>query len=112
MTLKVFAVYDSKALCYGVPFFMPSVGAAVRAFGDLACDPQSSVSKHPTDYILFEVGEFNDSTAGLVSIVARNLGFASDFIPPVPSRQSRAPVVDKESIDQLELFKDGVEVSS
>jgi hypothetical protein len=60
---------------------MPSIGAAVRAFGDLANDKQSAVAKHPSDYILFQVGEFNDAAASFSSLAApRNLGLASDFI--------------------------------
>lgn len=87
MTLKVFAVYDSKAMCYGVPFFMGTIGSAVRAFSDLAADKQSSVAKHPSDYILFQIGEFDDSKGGLVAVSpTRNLGMASDFlgVPDVP----------------------------
>lgn len=84
MDMKVFSVYDTKAMCYGVPFFMGSVGAAVRAFGDLAADAQSTVSKHPSDYILFQIGEFEDGKGTLVAVSpVRNLGFASDFLPVV-----------------------------
>lgn len=95
MILKVFSVYDTKAMCYGVPFFMGSVGAAVRAFGDLASDKQSSVAKHPSDYILYQIGEFEDSKGGLVAVApVRNLGFASDFLQPldVPKKDNSQEV--------------------
>ena len=36
MITKAFAVYDSKAKFFGVPFFMQQTGLAVRAFTDLA----------------------------------------------------------------------------
>lgn len=84
MTLRVFSVYDTKAMCFGVPFFMGTIGAAVRAFGDLSGDAQSTVAKHPSDYILYQIGEFDDSKGGLVCVAPpRNLGCASDFIDPV-----------------------------
>lgn len=87
MKLKIFSVYDSKALAYGVPFFMPSVGSAVRAFSDLANDPQSMVNRHPTDYVLYEVGEFDDTVGGVVSVQPFvNLGNGGNFIQVMPSQ--------------------------
>lgn len=81
MILKAFAIYDSKALCYGVPFFMASVGSAVRAFGDLANDRQSTVSKHPSDYVLYGIGEYDDNTGLMAhSVPYQNLGIGADFI--------------------------------
>lgn len=81
MTLKVFSLYDTKAMCYATPFFMGSIPSAVRAFGDLANDKNSPVAKHPKDYILFQIGEYDDSTGGLVACSpVRNLGIASDFL--------------------------------
>lgn len=95
MMMKVFAVYDTKALCYATPFFMGSAGTAIRAFSDLVNDNQSSVSKHPTDYILFEIGEFDDQTAKLVSLKEpRNLGLASDFLPVRTASAARSVVVE------------------
>lgn len=80
MKLKAFSIYDTKALAYGVPFFMSSVGQATRAFADLSNDPQSMVFKHPTDFVLFEIGEFNDSDGVICSVSPyRNLGLGSDF---------------------------------
>lgn len=80
MKLRMYSVYDSKALVYGQPMFISSVGSAIRAFTDLCNDPQSIVCKHPTDFVLYEVGEYDDST-GVVFAKSPfvNLGLASDF---------------------------------
>lgn len=81
MIIKAFAVYDTKALCYGQPFFSPTSGAAVRMFSDLANDKQSSVNKHPTDYILMEIGIYDDQNGQLSSEPQpKNLGLASDYL--------------------------------
>lgn len=81
MITKVFAIYDTKALCFGVPFFMPTVGGAVRAFADVANESTSTIYKHPTDYILFQVGEFDDDKGDLHNLLPNvNLGLASDFV--------------------------------
>lgn len=63
MKLELVAVYDSKVEAFMTPFFAQSVGAAVRAFGDVARDPQHEVGKHPEDYALFWLGTFNQQTA-------------------------------------------------
>lgn len=89
MIFKAFSIYDTKALVYGPPFFMANTGSAVRAFGDLASDPQSAISKHPSDYMLFEIGIYDDAKAAMLAVIpVKNLGLASDFLP---SRPGSAP---------------------
>lgn len=61
MIQKVFTVYDSKAEIYLKPFHMNSRGEAVRAFGDASLDEKTQIAKHPEDFTLFEIGEFDDS---------------------------------------------------
>lgn len=81
MIFKVFSVYDSKALVYASPFFSQSVGAAVRAFGDAANDPNVPFAKHPGDYQLYEIGTFDDNTGVMDAVIPmRLLGCAADFV--------------------------------
>lgn len=85
MIMKVFSVYDSKGLAYGVPFFMVTVGSAVRAFSDLANDTQTMASRHPSDYVLYEIGSFDDNSGVFTSIVPHiHLGIAADFVSVKP----------------------------
>jgi len=80
MQLKVFSIFDSKVGVYSNPFFCRSKGEALRTFGDLANDPQSRVCHHPGDFTLFELGEFEDNTAVILSHEALiNLGCAIEF---------------------------------
>lgn len=60
MIQKVFSVYDRAATAYLQPFFMPARGLAIRAFTDLCNDEKNQFSKHPGDYELFELGEYDD----------------------------------------------------
>lgn len=90
MKLKVFSVLDTKADAFQTPFFMPSTGQAVRAFKDLANDGQSLVSRHPGDFQLCCIGEFDDVSAQLVSFdQVQRLGYASDYRE---MKQSDVPV--------------------
>lgn len=79
MELKMFSVYDSKTEAYAAPFFFNSRGQAIRQFGDLANDPNSSLCKHAEDFTLFELGSFDDSNAMVLVTTHVNLGKAIEF---------------------------------
>lgn len=61
--MKVFSVFDAKANAYLQPFVMKAKPVALRAFEDLVNDPTCAFSKHPMDYTLFYVGDW-DQIAG------------------------------------------------
>lgn len=89
MIQKVFGVRDTKAQAFLQPFFSNSVGAAVRAFGDAVNDGQSPLSKHPGDYMLYELADFNDGVGEFVCCVPiKMLGCGADFV-----EVKRVPVV-------------------
>jgi hypothetical protein len=79
--MKIFSIYDSKADAYATPFFFKRDGEAIRAFTQLANDNNSQVGKFPSDYTLFELGEY-DETTGVITPVEtpRSLGLAQQFI--------------------------------
>lgn len=70
MILQAFSIYDSKAAAYAPPFFMARMELALRAFKDLVADPGSQVHKHPEDYSLYLVGEFDDNTGAFKTMGA------------------------------------------
>jgi len=61
--MKVVSVYDSAAAVYSNPVYAVSKGAALRSFMDAVADPNSAFAKHPEHYSLFDLGEFDESTA-------------------------------------------------
>lgn len=63
MKHKIFTVYDSKVQAYMLPFYQQTKGAAIRAFKDTCNDSTHPFYKHPEDYTLFELGEFDDGKA-------------------------------------------------
>ena len=72
MKIRIFTVFDQKAAAYLQPFFSPTVGTAVRAFSDTVNDPNSMLSKHPSDFTLFEIGGFDDQS-GVVSSLSSHI---------------------------------------
>lgn len=76
MILKIFTVFDSKAGVYGQPSFMVSRGAAIRSFTDMVNDQNHPFHKHPEDYTLFEIGEYDDNEGEIESSAPVSLGVA------------------------------------
>lgn len=61
MMHKIVAVFDHKAEAFLKPVFVQSNGAAVRSFGDGVNNPETEFYKHPEDYTIFALGEWDDS---------------------------------------------------
>jgi hypothetical protein len=64
MKMVICSIRDSAADAYGRPFFLPSVGVAIRSFTDEVNRPaeDNQIYQHPEDFDLFELGEFDDVT--------------------------------------------------
>jgi len=62
MKLKMFSVYDSCARVYQNPFCLHNKNEAIRGFADAVGDEKTNLHKHPEDYILFQVGQWEDDT--------------------------------------------------
>lgn len=84
MIVKVFAIHDVKAEAYMSPFFMPAVGLALRAFKDLVGDEKSQISKHPSDYTLYLVGEFDDGSGVLSGVGPTRLASGVEMVGVTP----------------------------
>lgn len=68
MKYKVMCVRDRAVDAFSTPFFVRSVGEAVRSFSDEVNrkDDNNQIYKHPEDYDLYLISEF-DSDTGLFS---------------------------------------------
>lgn len=63
---KLFTVYDEKVNSYGSPFVASSDGEASRMLSDAIDDPNSLIARHPEDFSLYCVGEYNE-LSGIVT---------------------------------------------
>ena len=80
MKIMIYSVYDIKTKVFGQPNFMLNKGAALRAWQDAANDQQSNIGKHPADYTMFEIGEWDDETGQVKMHPTKiNLGTALEF---------------------------------
>lgn len=64
MILKIVAIRDRAADAFMRPFFVPAVGMAIRSFQDEInrSDPDNSMNRHPDDYDLYLLGEYDEET--------------------------------------------------
>lgn len=88
MKLKLFVVYDSKTESYGVPFFRDFTANALREWSEVASnksDKQNQIAKFPSDFTLFEIGEYDQQT-GVVRMydVKFSHGLAVEHIKSEP----------------------------
>lgn len=81
--MEVFSVYDSVSQVFHTPMFLRTRAEAVRGFSQQAKMKDSPISQHPTDYILYHVGTWDEETGNLESLetIAR-VALATDFAEP------------------------------
>jgi hypothetical protein len=60
--LTIVAVKDRAVDAYNRPFYVPTIGAAIRSFTDEVNRNESEMNAHPEDYDLYEMGTFCDQT--------------------------------------------------
>lgn len=66
--MKIFTIFDSKAVAYLQPFFSKTEGTAIREIKLAANQEGSQFKKYAEDYSLFNIGEFNEITGKITSI--------------------------------------------
>lgn len=74
--MVIVAVRDRAIDAFMRPFFMQTIGQAVRAFADEINrnDKDNALAQHPEDYDLYLLGEFDEQTG-------RFLGQDNDRLP-------------------------------
>jgi hypothetical protein len=89
MKLIAYSLYDEKALNFSAPFFVPAEGVALRSVADLGNDLNTTVGRHPRDYVLYEVGWFDDARGTLEPMVPRQVIRVAELLA---TSQARLPL--------------------
>ena len=58
--MKIFSVYDARANYYLQPFFSRTAQTAAREFGIAVRDEGTMFNRHPADFTLVEIGDFDE----------------------------------------------------
>ncbi len=82
MILKIFSVRDEKAELFIRPFFMPTFGMAVRAIVHAGQDSSHPFSQYPEDFILYELGTWDEEHAEFdLTVAPERHGSVKDLTP-------------------------------
>lgn len=84
MNHLIFTIYDEKAHAYLPPFVMHNDAMAIRVFGDCLNSNDHQFAKHPHDYSLYRVGEFDDSSGTVNPTNSQMLGNGVEFLDQSP----------------------------
>lgn len=82
MRYKMVVVRDRAADVYNTPAFVPSLGIANRSFADEInrVDPNNQLNKHPEDFDLFYLGEFDDNTGEFDACRPQQIAVGKDVV--------------------------------
>lgn len=64
--MELYSLKDIKASTFGNPLIFVNRAVAIRSLAEAAQQPDSMLCKHPYDFQLFYIGEF-DATSGVLS---------------------------------------------
>lgn len=74
MKLKMYSVYDKKSTTYDIPLFFRNESVLKRMFLRLYSNQsahQSDMAKFPEDYVVHEIGTFNQETSETITTPPR-----------------------------------------
>lgn len=80
--MKIYTVRDSKVEAYLPPFYAANDAVAIRMITDTANDPNTLFNKHPIDFTVIYIGEFEESTGELFPADHKIIGKIIDIMGP------------------------------
>lgn len=80
--LKMFSYRDGKIESFTAPMFLDHAGMALRMTEDLVNGSKdSTIGKHPEDFTLYEIGEWDSVTCEFfIYQTPKLLGVASEYL--------------------------------
>lgn len=76
---KVLCIRDVKTALYERPFTCRHIGEALRDFGTLCKNKETKYGLYPSDFELYQVGEFDDETGALIPMNPIHLDSGSNY---------------------------------
>lgn len=77
---KIMIMKDEKSASYGMPITYQTRGMFIRDLQDELSRGQATFAKHPQDFTVFEIGEYDPQDGSVHLYEAKNcLGLVQDF---------------------------------
>jgi len=81
MMLLAYCLYDTKVLDYRAPIFVAHHAQVERSLKELVLDPTTEIGRHPHDFHLYFIGDYDSATGLLRSGPIENLGPVAQYLP-------------------------------
>jgi len=86
--LQVFSVFDAKTMAYLTPVYMHTKGEMLRAMVDCYNLPDHQFRRHPSDYTVFHLGEYDDQDASFNLLTPKlTLGTIEEICAPLTQKE-------------------------
>jgi len=79
-TKPIYAIKDLAVQAFNVPFTARAKGEALRSFIDEVNNQESQLHKHPEDYELHHIADFDDQTGEIIPKTPELAARAKDVI--------------------------------
>jgi hypothetical protein len=99
--LKLYAVHDTKAGTYMMPFPMLTDQLALRSFQQGCLDPQTPMAQYPLDHSIFRIGTYDDETGILESETPIHLQTAIQAIKQVEDEKQAVNIAKGKEDDAV-----------
>lgn len=96
MITNSYVIFDIKSLGYGLPFFAVNDATAKRIVADAAQDPDTSLGRHPADFILYKIGIYDNEKPLLIGFDAKE--HIADVIQLLPMSAQLGLFPQKETV--------------
>lgn len=104
----VYSLYDSKVQAFACPWFMRARGEAIRAVEEVVNDPNSVVCRHPEDFTIMELGEYDDANGQFTNHTAPvNLGPAASLRRQAVPQNQPLPFAEITKVQDEEWARKG-----
>lgn len=80
MKLQIYSIHDSVAEAFLPPFFLPNNAMAIRTFASCINDDNHQFGRHPHDYTLFHLGDWDDQDAKASIIPCNAIGNGVEYV--------------------------------
>lgn len=77
--MNIYSIKDDQVDAYAQPFFMPTHGAALRAFADHVNEKDTPANKHPRDFSLWHIGTWDEASGTITSAKPSKIGTALEY---------------------------------
>lgn len=101
--MRFFSIRDIKAESFMDPFMSQNAATAVRMVSQAVNDPAHQFNKYPEDYVLFEVGGWNQETGELESQTPYKISGCLELITAQSFLES---IGDRDLVDAAKAVSD------